>query len=85
MAFMKSRASGAGAEHPTGFARRGGTISFPLNIAKVLSRADERPASTTANPPQSVCDLHRPLPCAIRFASAPVVAGALCRQGTTAE
>ena len=60
-------------------------ISFPLNIAKALSRADEGPASTTANPPQSVSDPHRPLPFAICSASAPVVAGALCRQGTTAE
>ena len=47
--------------------------------------ADERPAPTTINPSQYLRDVHQPPPFAIRFASAPVVAGALCRQGTTAE
>ena len=47
--------------------------------------ADERPAPTTINPSQYLHDLHEPLPFAIRFASAPVVAAALCRQGTSPE
>ena len=47
--------------------------------------ADEIPAPTTINPSQYLRDVHQPPPFAIRFASAPVVAGALCRQGTTAE
>ena len=47
--------------------------------------ADERPAPTTINPSQYLRDVHQPPPFAIRFASAPVVAGALRHQGTTAE
>ena len=34
-------------------------------------------------PSQYLRDLHQPLPRAIRFASAPVIEAALCRQGTS--